>query len=92
MGGTAKHEIVSLRGAFHGRLMGTLAATDRPSYRAPFRPLAGGIAIMERDLDELAVKLSAETVAAVIAVAVETATVAIVDPNQHPLEWAPGRV
>ncbi len=67
VGGTAKHEIVSLRGAFHGRLMGTLAATDRPSYRAPFRPLAGGIAIMERDLDELAVKLSAETVAAVIA-------------------------
>ncbi|MEI6814559.1 MAG: acetylornithine transaminase [bacterium] len=67
MGGTAKHEIVSLRGAFHGRLMGTLAATDRPSYRAPFRPLAGGISIMERDLDELAVKLSSETVAAVIA-------------------------
>jgi acetylornithine/N-succinyldiaminopimelate aminotransferase len=67
MGGTAKHEIVSLRGAFHGRLMGTLAATDRPSYRAPFRPLAGGISIMERDLDELAVNLRAETVAAVIA-------------------------
>jgi len=67
VGGTAKHEIVSLRGAFHGRLMGTLAATDRPSYRAPFRPLAGGISIMERDLDELAVNLSADTVAAVIA-------------------------
>ena len=67
MGGTAKHEIVSLRGAFHGRLMGTLAATDRPPYRAPFRPLAGGISIMERDLDELAVNLRAETVAAVIA-------------------------
>ena len=28
---------------------------------------AGGISIMERDLDELAVQLSAETVAAVIA-------------------------
>lgn len=67
VGGTAKHEIVALRGGFHGRLMGTLAATDRPSYRAPFRPLAGGISIMERDLDELATALNSETVAAVIA-------------------------
>ncbi|MBI1809411.1 MAG: acetylornithine transaminase [Gemmatimonadetes bacterium] len=67
MGGAAKHEIVALRGAFHGRLFGTLAATDRPSYRAPFRPLAGGISIVERDLEELDAALNPETVAAVIA-------------------------
>jgi acetylornithine/N-succinyldiaminopimelate aminotransferase len=67
VGGAAKHEIISLRGGFHGRLFGTLAATDRPSYRAPFRPLAGGISIMERDLDELATTLNPETVAAVVA-------------------------
>src|SRR6185369_3506063 len=48
--GDAKHEIVALRGAFHGRLFGTLAATDRPSYRIPFRPLAAGITIVERDI------------------------------------------
>ena len=65
-GGTAKHEIIALRGAFHGRLFGTLAATDRPSYRAPFRPLAGGISIIERDLSEIDAALNAETVAAVI--------------------------
>ena len=65
-GGTAKHEIIALRGAFHGRLFGTLAATDRPSYRAPFRPLAGGISIIERDLNEIDAALNAETVAAVI--------------------------
>ena len=53
--GEAKHEIVALRGAFHGRLFGTLAATDRPAYRLPFRPLAGGISIFERDLAELEV-------------------------------------
>ena len=52
-GGDAKHEIIALRGAFHGRLFGTLAATDRPAYRAPFRPLAGGISIVERDIDDL---------------------------------------
>jgi acetylornithine/N-succinyldiaminopimelate aminotransferase len=66
-GGSPKHEIISLRGGFHGRLFGTLAATDRPQYRAPFRPLAGGISIAERDLDELEATLNAETVAAVIA-------------------------
>jgi acetylornithine/N-succinyldiaminopimelate aminotransferase len=64
--GDAKHEIVSLRGAFHGRLFGTLAATDRPSYRLPFRPLAAGIGIVERDIDDLDIALNAETVAAVI--------------------------
>lgn len=67
VGGTTKHEIVALRGGFHGRLFGTLAATDRPQYRAPFRPLAGGISIVERDLDELDAVLGHETVAAVIA-------------------------
>ncbi|HVB31793.1 MAG TPA: acetylornithine/succinylornithine family transaminase [Gemmatimonadaceae bacterium] len=62
----AKHEIVALRGAFHGRLFGTLAATDRPAYRLPFRPLAGGISIVERDLDDVSKALDPETAAALI--------------------------
>jgi predicted acetylornithine/succinylornithine family transaminase len=66
IGGAAKHEILSFRGAFHGRLFGTLAATDRPNYRMPFRPLAGGISIIERDIEDLEVALNPETVAAVI--------------------------
>ena len=64
--GDAKHEIIALRGAFHGRLFATLAATDRPSYRIPFRPLAPGIGIVERDIEDLAIALNPETVAAVI--------------------------
>src|SRR3982750_3124663 len=64
--GEAKHEIIALRGAFHGRLFGTLAATDRPAYRLPFRPLAPGISIFERDLKELDAALSEDTVAALI--------------------------
>lgn len=67
VGGTPKHEIISLRGAFHGRLFGTVAATDRPQYKNPFRPLAGGIHIHERDLDELATVISEERTCAVIA-------------------------
>src|SRR5688572_3418148 len=62
----AKTDIIALRGAFHGRLFASLAATDRPSYRAPFRPLAGGVSIVERDIADLSIVLDAETVAAVI--------------------------
>ena len=66
IGGAEKHEIIALRGSFHGRLFASLAATDRPAYRAPFRPLAGGVTIAERSLDELDSLLDPETVAAVI--------------------------
>lgn len=66
VGTSAKVEIIALRGGFHGRLFASLAATDRPSYRAPFRPLAGGISICERDLADLETVLDEETVAAVI--------------------------
>ena len=66
VGTDAKTGIVALRGGFHGRLFASLAATDRPSYRAPFRPLAGGITICERDAVELDVALDGESVAAVI--------------------------
>jgi acetylornithine/succinyldiaminopimelate/putrescine aminotransferase len=66
-GGEAKHTIIALRGGFHGRLFASLAATDRPEYRAPFTPLAGGVRIIERDLGELERALGAGDVAAVIA-------------------------
>lgn len=66
VGGAAKHEILAVRGAFHGRLFATLAATDRPKYRAPFRPLAGGVSVAERDLKTLEHILDGESVAALI--------------------------
>ena len=65
-GTDAKTGIVALRGGFHGRLFASLAATDRPSYRAPFRPLAGGVSICEREAADLDLALDGETVAAVI--------------------------
>jgi predicted acetylornithine/succinylornithine family transaminase len=81
-GGPAKHEIIALRGAFHGRLFGTLAATDRPSYRVPFRPLAGGISIVERDLETIAAHLDAERVAALVVEPVQgEGGVRVLDPG-----------
>ena len=78
----SKVEIIALRGSFHGRLFASLAATDRPSYRAPFRPLAGGVSICERDLDELAAVLDSETVAAVIVEPVQgEGGVRVLDPQ-----------
>lgn len=66
IGTDAKVEIIALRGSFHGRLFASLAATDRPSYRAPFRPLAGAVSICERDIHDLDTALDPESVAAVI--------------------------
>lgn len=64
--GDAKSEILALRGSFHGRLFASLAATDRPGYRMPFRPLAGGVGILERNIEDIARILDADTTAALI--------------------------
>jgi acetylornithine/N-succinyldiaminopimelate aminotransferase len=64
--GDAKRDIVALRGSFHGRLFASLAATDRPGYRLPFRPLAGGVSIVERDIEDIANAINADTTAALI--------------------------
>jgi acetylornithine/N-succinyldiaminopimelate aminotransferase len=42
-GAPDKVEIISFRGAFHGRTMGALAATDRAAYQDPFKPLMPGV-------------------------------------------------
>lgn len=62
----AKHEIVAVRGSFHGRLFASVAATDRAAYRMPFRPLTPGISIAERDLEALSLVLSPQSTAALI--------------------------
>ena len=66
-GDERRHEIVAFRGGFHGRTMGALAATDRPAYQEPFRPLMPGVHFCEvGDVQGFAERMRTNTVAAVI--------------------------
>ncbi len=42
-----KYEILAFTNAFHGRLFGSLAATPRPKYQDPFKPLMPGVRFAE---------------------------------------------
>ena len=66
-GGNDKHGVVAFHGSFHGRLFGTLAATDRPGYREPFEPLMPGVRFVSvGELESLDAALDAGRVAAAI--------------------------
>lgn len=66
-GGPDKHEILAFGGSFHGRLFGSLAATDRPGYREPFEPLMPGVRFAPvEDLAGTEALLTAERTAAVV--------------------------
>ena len=43
------YEVVALTESFHGRTMGSLAATGQPKYQAPFEPLPGGFVHVPRN-------------------------------------------
>lgn len=59
--------IVAFRNGFHGRTAGALAATDRPAYQDPFRPLMPGVRFTDvGDLDGVDRLLRSGRIAAVI--------------------------
>ena len=58
---------VALRGSFHGRTMGALAATDSEKYQAPFRPLMPGVTFANfNDLDSVRAAITHETAAVIV--------------------------
>ncbi len=67
VGGEEKSEIVAFRGGFHGRTIGALAATDRPAYQEPFRPLMPGVRFADvGDMEALSRLIRRDRTAAVI--------------------------
>jgi acetylornithine/N-succinyldiaminopimelate aminotransferase len=57
--------MVVLKGGFHGRTLGALAATAQPRYREPFEPLPPGFVHVAADLDAIAAA-AGEDIAAVM--------------------------
>ncbi|CAG0949138.1 partial acetylornithine/N-succinyldiaminopimelate aminotransferase, partial [Anaerolineae bacterium] len=66
-GDTQRKGFVAFRGSFHGRTMGSLAATDSEKYQAPFRPLMPGVTFANfNDLDSVRAAITNETAAVIL--------------------------
>jgi len=64
---TGRTKIVSTVGAFHGRSVGALALTWKPSYREPFEPLPGDVEFVPYgDVEALAAAVDRDTAAVVL--------------------------
>jgi len=62
-----KYHILSFSGAFHGRLFGTLAATPRPKYQGPFKPLMPGVRFAAfNDLESARTRMDADVCAIIV--------------------------
>lgn len=65
--GEGKHTIVAFSGGFHGRLFGSLAATDRPKYQQPFAPLMPGVRFAQfNDRDSAAAAITDDVCAVIV--------------------------
>jgi acetylornithine/N-succinyldiaminopimelate aminotransferase len=64
---TGRTHLVAAEGSFHGRTMGALALTHKPSFREPFEPLPGEVTwVPYGDADALAAAVTDETAAVVL--------------------------
>lgn len=67
LGHENKTDILAFSGAFHGRTMGALAATPRPKYQDPFRPLMPGVRFATfNDLESARAQMDAQVCAIVV--------------------------
>ncbi len=64
---TGKRRIIALENSFHGRTMGALALTGKPTIREPFAPLPAGVEFVPRDdIDALVAAATAGDLAAIV--------------------------
>ncbi len=57
-GGPERPRILAMRGAFHGRTMGTLALTGKDHMQAPFLPMVPGVEFIDSTVEALAEALA----------------------------------
>lgn len=66
-GHTDKTEIIAFSHAFHGRTMGALAATPKPKYQDPFKPLMPDVTILPfNDIEAAQIAISERTCAVMV--------------------------
>ncbi len=66
-GGAPKHELVALRGSYHGRTFGSLSVTGQDKYSIDFGPGLPGVRFVDRDdVDGLQAAVSERTCAILI--------------------------
>ncbi|HEY8590798.1 MAG TPA: acetylornithine transaminase [Naasia sp.] len=63
--GDGRHRILSLVNSFHGRTMGALALTGKPTMQEPFLPMVPGVEHIDSTLDALEAAID-ESVAALV--------------------------
>lgn len=62
--GSRRHEVIAMKGSFHGRTLGTLAVTDNPKYQEGYGPLPEGMKFVPfNDLAALEKAITPETCA-----------------------------
>ncbi len=62
-----RHEIVSMKKAFHGRSMGALSVTGTKKYREPFEPMISGVTFADyNDLDSVKDAVTDNTYAIIV--------------------------
>ena len=60
------YRVIAAENSFHGRTLGTVAATWNPAYRSPFEPLEGVDFVPFDDIDAMADAVDEETVAVIL--------------------------
>ncbi len=65
--GYAGHEIIAMKGSFHGRTLGALSVTGNQHYREPFEPLLPGVRFAEfNQLDSVKAQVNEKTCAVIL--------------------------
>lgn len=80
--GSHDHEIIAVKGSFHGRSIGALSVTGNDHYQEPFKPLLSGIKFAQyNDLDSVKALVNEKTCAIVLETLQGEGGIYVADPS-----------